>query len=122
MTTKQWVGGRDVLVLAGDGGVIDSPQAAADVIGEAFSAGLRTVVIPVERLDPSFFRLASGLAGEVLQKFVNYGFTVAIVGDIDSRVAGSKPLADFVRESNKGTQVWFVPDAAALAARLASGR
>jgi hypothetical protein len=120
MPIKQGIGGREALVLSADGALIDSPSAATDVIGEAFSVGVRTVVIPVERLDPSFFRLASGLAGEVLQKFVNYGFTVAIVGDVAAQVASSKALTDFVRESNKGSQVWFVPDLAALAARLAA--
>ena len=48
----------------------------------------------------------SGLAGEILQKFVNYRLKVAIVGDY-SRYT-SKPLHDFIRESNRGRDVFFV--------------
>lgn len=77
-------------------------------------------MIPVERLAPEFFRLSTGLAGEVLQKFVTYGYQVAIVGDIAAHVATSSALRDFVRESNAGRHVCCLPDQAALDARLAS--
>jgi hypothetical protein len=42
-----------------------------------------------------------------------------ILGDVAAQVAASKSLADFVRESNRGTTVWFVADMAALEAKLA---
>ena len=35
---------------------------------------------------------------------------MAIVGDISRFMATSDALRDFVRESNRGTQVWFLPD------------
>ena len=54
----------------------------------------------------SFFILSSGLAGEILQKFVNYRLKVAIVGDYSHYT--SKPLHDFIRESNRGRDVFFV--------------
>jgi hypothetical protein len=113
---------RQILVLGIDGPAIASAADAADIVGQTFSGGARMVAIPVERLDASFFRLGSGLAGEVLQKFVNYGIAVAIIGDIDSHLVASKPLADFVRESNRGAQVWFAPDAATLEARLVAAQ
>jgi hypothetical protein len=53
-----------------------------------------------------FFILSSGLAGEILQKFVNYRLKVAIVGDYSQYT--SKPLHDFIRESNRGRDVFFV--------------
>ena len=65
------------------------------------------------------FRRSSTI-GELLQKFVNYGRRVVILGDVSQAVAGSKALRDFVRESNRGASVWFVPDMAALEARLAA--
>ena len=52
-----------------------------------------------------FFILSSGLAGEVLQKLINYGGRIAIYGDY-SRYT-SKPLKDFIFESNKGRGVFF---------------
>jgi uncharacterized protein YndB with AHSA1/START domain len=93
---------------------IASERDAVDVVGDAVGAGAELVVLPVGVLDPEFFRLASGLAGAVLQKLVNYRFEVAIVGDIEHRVATSESLRDFVRESNRHGAVRFVPDMSAL--------
>ena len=76
------------------------------------------IALPVERLDPAFFDLRSGVAGEFAQKFVNYGRRVAIVGDISEWVERSTAFRDFVRECNRGRALWFVADAAELAARL----
>jgi len=53
-----------------------------------------------------FFILSSGLASEVLQKFVNYHTKLAIVGDYLQYT--SKPLHDFIYESNNGRDVFFV--------------
>lgn len=100
------------------GPTIVDAQGAVDLIGDTWADGADFLVIPVERLAPEFFQLSSGLAGEVLQKFVNYGMRVAIVGDIGAHLAASSALRDFVRESNAGRHVWFVPDESALDARL----
>ena len=53
-----------------------------------------------------FFILSSGLAGEILQKYINYGGRIAIYGDYSHYT--SKPLKDFIYESNKGKDVFFV--------------
>ena len=103
-----------------EGPVIGDGQAVVDLIGEIYGSEADLLVIPVERLAPEFFRLSTGVAGEVLQKFVTYGCRVAIVGDIEAHLAASSALRDFVRESNAGRHVWFVPDRAALDARLAA--
>ena len=100
------------------GPAISDGQAVVDVIGEAWAQEADLVVVPVERLAPAFFQLSSGVAGEVLQKFVTYGFRVAVVGDIGAHLAASSALRDFVRESNAGHHVWFVPDRPALDARI----
>lgn len=52
-----------------------------------------------------FFDLGSGLLGEVLQKFVNYGFRLVILGDFGD--LSSKAWVDFIRESNRGDHVGF---------------
>ena len=103
-----------------DGPLIAREADAADLIGEAYGSGAAWIAIPVGRLAPDFFRLRTGLAGAVLQKLVTYGYRVAIVGDVAGAVAASDALRDFVRESNRGTQVWFVADEGALEARLAA--
>ena len=69
-------------------------------------------------LDEKFFILSTGFAGEVLQKFVNYQMKLAIWGDYAHYA--SKPLQDFVRESNQGHAVAFLPTQEAAVAWLAS--
>jgi len=87
---------------------------ALDIIGEAFGKGADLVVIPASRLGSEFFRLSTGLAGAMLQKFTNYQMRVAIVGDIAEYLEKSAPLRDFVRESNRGSQVRFLASDAEL--------
>ena len=113
------IAGRRAYVCATDGPPIAAERDAADILGETFSAEARLVVIPVARLSPAFLDLKTRLAGEVLQKFVNYQRQVVILGDVAEAVAGSDALRDFVGESNRGRSVWFVPDLAALEAKLA---
>ncbi|GIJ47080.1 hypothetical protein Val02_39660 [Virgisporangium aliadipatigenens] len=103
-----------VFEVPADGPVIDN---ALDVIGDAFGTGAETVVIPVERLDPAFFDLRTGIAGEMFQKFVNYRLRLVILGDVGAHVAASNAFRDLVRESNRGRHVWFVANRAELAAR-----
>ncbi|MEA2495588.1 MAG: hypothetical protein QOJ29_3499 [Thermoleophilaceae bacterium] len=78
------------------------------------------IAVPVTRLDPAFFDLRTGVAGELVQKFVNYGRRLAVVGDIGAYVEASGALRDFVGESNRGRHVWFVADVAELDTRLDS--
>ncbi|MEV4638356.1 DUF4180 domain-containing protein [Actinoplanes sp. NPDC049548] len=100
--------GVPVVLCEGPGASIGGPQDALDLIGAAFGRA-DTVAVAAQRLDERFFRLSSGLAGEIMQKFVNYRIRLAVVGDISAHVAASDALRDLVRESNKGDHVWFVP-------------
>jgi hypothetical protein len=94
-------------------------SSGADALGLIYDASAEWVAVPVARLDPAFFDLSSGVAGDFVQKFVNYGLKLVVVGDISEPLARSGALRDFVRESNRGRQVWFVADAAELERRLA---
>lgn len=115
------LGGLPAVAWPQDSAPLATDRDAGDLVGAAFSHEARLVILPAANLSPDFLRLASGLAGDVLQKFVNYGLRVAIVGDIAAALAQSAPLRDFVRESNRGRQVWFVADLAELETRLAAG-
>ena len=64
-----------------------------------------------------FFVLSTGMAGEILQKFINYHIKAAIWGDY-SRYA-SKPLRDFIYESNHGRDFFFVETREEAVRRLA---
>ncbi|MBF6621213.1 MAG: DUF4180 domain-containing protein [Patulibacter sp.] len=93
-------------------------DATADLIGTAMYDRVDLIVVPIERVDPAFFELSSGIAGELLQKATNYRLRLAIVGDVTARTADSSSLRAFVDEAQRGGGLWFVPDDAALEARL----
>jgi hypothetical protein len=111
--------GHAVYVCGDDGATLAADFELSGLIGELFGLSAGFVAIPLSRLGPDFLRLSTGVAGHVLQKLVNYRFRVAILGDLSDAIAASAPLADFVRESNRGQTVWFVDDLAALEAKLA---
>jgi hypothetical protein len=117
----QALAGQRVFVCDADGPCLAEYRALTDLIGELFSAQAPIVAIPLARLGPDFLRLSSGVAGEVLQKLVNYQRTPVVVGDVTEASEKSAPLRDFIRESNRGRMVWFVDDLAALETRLAAG-
>jgi hypothetical protein len=109
--------GTTVLVCDPAGPTIATEADALDLIGAAFQ-GAQVVAVPAGRLDPDFFTLGTRLAGEVMQKFVNYRLRLAVVGDITAHLAASAALRALVEESNRGGHVWFVPDLDALDRRL----
>lgn len=87
--------------------VITDAQSAIDLLMSAkYDIGTKNIIISKQLITENFFVLSTGLAGEILQKLVNYGGRIAIYGDY-SRYT-SKPLKDFIYESNKGKDVFFV--------------
>lgn len=110
--------GVRVYEVANEGAKLGSDRSASDMIGETYGQEIDLIAIPVARLVPEFLELKTRVAGDFLQKFVTYGFRIAIVGDISEAVAASKSLHDFVYESNKVGRVLFVRDAEELRQRL----
>jgi hypothetical protein len=106
-----------VEVIAGGPPIATSRQ-ASDLLSEAFSNSAEAILIPEAALAPAFFALKTGLAGEILQKFANYGRRVAIFGDISRYLAESEALRTFVRGADHGGQVFFVADREAGVAAL----
>ncbi|MFD8293265.1 DUF4180 domain-containing protein [Streptomyces lavendulae] len=115
--TIEELAGTSVLFRSGDGDPVRDERDATDLIGESMFRGAQWVVLPEE-----FFRLRSRLAGTVVQKFANYRMGLAVIGDITHHVEASDSLRDFVRESNRGTQLWFLSDTEAFRTRLAGLR
>ena len=111
--------GVRVLLLDLEGARISTPDDAADLVGSAWSHEAELIAVPVERLDPKFFTLKTGIAGEITQKLVNYRLRLAVVGHIADQLAKSDALRDYVRESNRADHVWFVESEADLERRLA---
>ncbi len=94
-------------VVESDNVVITDAQSALDLLMSAkYDIGTKNIVIDKKLIIEDFFILSRGLAGEILQKYVNYGGRIAICGDYSHYT--SKPLKDFIYESNKGKDVFFV--------------
>ncbi len=85
---------------------ISSVQDAVDLLGDMYYNNCTAIVLKEINLHPDFFRLHTGLAGDILQKVSNYQFRLAVAGDFSKYT--SKSLQDFIRESNRGNRVFFV--------------
>ena len=110
--------GERIFECAAEGAQLCNEHDAVELISAASEHRARLVVIPAERLDDSFFRLKTGVAGAMLQKFVTYQFRVAILGDISEHLKESSALRDFVYECNRGSQLWFLANRDELGKRL----
>ena len=73
-----------------------------------YETGSNRIIIRKSAVCEGFFNLRTKLAGEILQKFVNYNVKLAIVGDFSRYV--SRSLQDFMYECNEGKDIFFLPD------------
>lgn len=94
-------------VVDGEGTVFTDVQGALDFMTQIrYDSGCDCAVVPQSSVSAEFFDLKTGLAGEILQKFTNYGFRIAFVGDFADIKA--KSLRDFIYESNRAKRYLFV--------------
>jgi hypothetical protein len=99
--------GAKIAVIESNEPIIADVQSALDLIVTMNYAHETTrIILPKVAVCEDFFRLSTGVAGEILQKFINYGAKLAVVGDFSGYT--SKPLRDFIYESNNGRDVFFV--------------
>ena len=71
-----------------------------------YETGCGKIALNKEAFVPEFFILSKQIAGEVLEKFITYQMRLAIYGDFSKYT--SKPLKDFIYESNRGKDIFFV--------------
>ena len=99
--------GTAIAVIPGGAERIEDASSALDLaMSIRYETGISRLAIDKEALCGDFFILSTGVAGEILQKFINYRFKAAIYGDYTGYT--SKPLQDFIRESNRGRDFFFV--------------
>lgn len=100
--------GIKIAIVIGEEKVITDTQSALDLLATvSYETEANRIVINKENIVDSFFVLSTGLAGEIPQKFVTYNTKVAIYGDFTKYT--SKPLKDFIYESNRGDDIFFLP-------------
>jgi hypothetical protein len=86
--------------------IFKTAQDGLDVLVNVYYQDVDRMIIHEKNVNPDFFVLQTGLAGELLQKFSNYRMKLAIIGDF-SKYPG-KSIRDFITESNKNGHINFV--------------
>lgn len=87
--------------------LIFDEQSALDVfMSLAYETGENRFIISKDNLIEDFFDLRTKIAGEILQKIINYRMKLAIIGDFSKYK--SKSLRDFIYECNSGRDIFFV--------------
>lgn len=100
----------DIAVQLEDKSIIlaDENSALDFLMTIAYETGTNKVIINEENLTEDFFGLKTKVAGNILQKVVNYKMKLAIVGDYSKY--SSESLKDFIYECNNGNDIFFVED------------
>ncbi len=99
--------GVTIAVVTGEEKVVTDAASALELAMSAkYETGADRLAIDKRVIAEDFFILSTGMAGEILQKFINYHVKAAVWGDYARYT--SKPLKDFIYESNKGRDFFFV--------------
>ncbi|MDL2301347.1 DUF4180 domain-containing protein [Lachnospiraceae bacterium OttesenSCG-928-D06] len=98
--------GEIAVVNLDDNHITSAAEGMDFLISLSYNSGCNRVVFNKEGFSEDFFVLSTKILGELLQKCVNYNLKLAIYGDYS--VYTSKPLKDFIYESNNGKDFFFV--------------
>jgi len=84
-------------------------QSALDFMATVrYDTGCDRMILNKAAICEDFFHLSTKLAGDILQKFINYHVKMAIVGDFS--VYTSDSMKAFIYECNIGKDIFFLPD------------
>lgn len=98
---------KDIAIVNSNEIIIKDVQSAIDfIMSVKYETDCSKIALNKSAIIEDFFILSKGLAGEILQKFINYQIKFAIIGDYSKYT--SKPLKDFIYESNNGKDIFFV--------------
>ena len=98
-----------IAIVNSDAPIINDGQSAVNFgLSIVYEHDCRNIAVNKAAVSENFFKLSTGVAGEITQKFVNYRIRLAIIGDFS--VYTSKPLHDFIYESNNGRHLYFAED------------
>src|ERR1700744_5602551 len=89
------------LVIEPRGPLIGSVRDALDLIGEAGMKRATLIIVPKCRMDPAFFDLNTRMAGEFLQRMVNYRKRFAVIGDFSFEIERSHAFRDFLAKCER---------------------
>jgi len=116
MFTFHKINDQTIAELTDKNFIINEVQDALDLMADVNYNGCNRMIVYEENLNSDFFDLSTRLAGEILQKFSNYNFKLAVIGDFSKYESLS--LRDFIRESNRGNMIYFADDLQTALLRL----
>jgi Domain of unknown function (DUF4180) len=90
---------KKYIFLSPPGRLIQSEQDGLDIIGICFENNANLLLIHKDLLSDDFLNLRTGLAGKVLQKFINYQIKAAAI--INEEKFNNR-FKELVKEYNKG--------------------
>lgn len=97
----------NIAVVNSNSLLITDVRSALDFIATVgVETGCYRIILNKSSVCEEFFDLKTKLAGEILQKFINYHVKIAIIGDFS--IYTSNSLKDFIYESNKGKDIFFL--------------
>ena len=99
------INSKKIAEIISDSIVIQNVEDSLNIIGNIYYQGYDFIILREEHLSSGFFQLKTKLAGEILQKFINYRIHLSIIGDFSKYESNS--LKAFIRESNKGKEIYF---------------
>jgi hypothetical protein len=95
-----------IIEILDDNIIIREPNDINEMFGLFHLKKCTTIIIKKENIIKDFYKLSTGVAGEILQKVSNYRKRMAIIGDFENMK--SETFKDFIYESNKTKQIIFV--------------
>lgn len=114
---KTELNGIEVAAVKSDEILITDVQSTMDFIADiGYETGCNRIALNKSAITEDFFQLSTRLAGEILQKFINYHVKFAIVGDFSQYT--SKAFKDFIYECNNGNDIFFVDSVEGAVERL----
>ena len=104
---KVVIGGINIAIIRNEKLLISDVQTALDLMSTVqYEVDAKHIIIDKSLITESFFDLKTRLAGDILQKFINYRVKIAIIGDFSMYT--SKSLKDFIYECNKGKDIFYL--------------
>lgn len=111
--------GIEIAIVTSNDVLITDVQSALDLMATvSYEVGCNRIVLDKSAICEEFFELKTRLAGEILQKFINYQTKIAIIGDFSTYTSTS--LKDFIYESNKGKDIFFLSNENEAVEKLSS--
>lgn len=100
------IAGVKIAEIVSEEVILNTVEDGLNILGDLYYGGFDKIIIYEKNISPEFFDLKTRIAGDILQKFTQYGMPLIIVGEFSK--FNSKSLNDFIFESNRGRQVKFV--------------